>query len=104
MHGKCPQACFRTSIKPLMIGNWNNQIHNIDYYTLQIKTDHWASTLLSLKKVNDSFDPNTPMEFHILEDQFNICSEKFYRDCQKYNAKYFSNNANTVFPYKPFNF
>ncbi len=67
---------FRTAIKPLIIGNWNNPIHNIDYYTLRIKTDDWASTLLSLKEVNDSFDPNTPMEFHILEDQFARFYEK----------------------------
>lgn len=61
---------FRTSIKPLIIGNWNNPIHSIDYYTLQVKTDNWAGTLLDLKSVNDSFDPNTPIEFHILDDQF----------------------------------
>jgi putative ABC transport system permease protein len=61
---------FRTSIKPLIIGNWNNPIHSIDYYTLQIKTSDWASTLTALKAVNDSFDPNTPIEFHILDDQF----------------------------------
>ncbi len=61
---------FRTSIKPLIVGNWNNPIHSIDYYTLQIKTSDWASTLTSLKAVNDSFDPNTPIEFHILDDQF----------------------------------
>ena len=67
---------FRTSIKPLIIGNWNNPIHKIDYYSLQIKTDDWASTLLSLKEVNDTFDPNTPIEFHILEDQFARFYEK----------------------------
>lgn len=67
---------FRTSIKPLVIGNWNNPIHNIDYYTLQIKTTDWASTLIALKGVNDSFDPNTPMEFHVLDDQFARFYEK----------------------------
>ena len=66
---------FRTAIKPLVIGNWNNPIHNIDYYTLQIKTTDWASTLVALKGVNDSFDPNTPIEFHILDDQF----ARFYK-------------------------
>ena len=66
---------FRTAIKPLVIGNWNNPIHNIDYYTLQIKTTDWASTLVALKGVNDSFDSNTPIEFHILDDQF----ARFYK-------------------------
>jgi putative ABC transport system permease protein len=61
---------FRTSVKPLIVGNWDSPIHSIDYYTLQIETRDWASTLLSLKEVNDSFDPNTPIEFHILNDQF----------------------------------
>ncbi len=61
---------FRTAIKPLIIGNWNNPIHSIDYYTLQINTKDWASTLLALKGVNDSFDPNTPIEFNILDDKF----------------------------------
>lgn len=67
---------FRTSIKPLIIGNWNNPIQSIDYYTLQIKTTDWASTLLALKGVNDSFDPNTPIEFHLLDDQFARFYEK----------------------------
>ena len=61
---------FRTSVKPMVVGNWNSPIHSIDYYTLQIETKDWASTLASLKTVNDSFDPNTPIEFHILNDQF----------------------------------
>ncbi len=67
---------FRTSIKPLIIGNWSNPIHSIDYYTLRIKTKDWASTLAALKGVNDSFDPNTPMEFHVLDDQFARFYEK----------------------------
>ncbi|WP_422082870.1 ABC transporter permease [Ulvibacterium sp.] len=61
---------FRTSIKPLVIGNWNNPLHSIDYYTLQIETADWSKTALTLKEVNDSFDPQTPIELNILNDKF----------------------------------
>lgn len=61
---------FRTTVKPLIIANWNNPIHSIDYYTLQIKTSDWAQTISALKKVNDDFDPTTPMELNVLDDQF----------------------------------
>ena len=67
---------FRTSVKPLIIGNWNNPIHSIDYYTLQIETSDWSATIAALKRVNDSFDPDTPIEFHILSDQFARFYEK----------------------------
>jgi len=67
---------FRTSVKPLIIGNWNNPIHSIDYYTLQIETSDWSTTIAALKRVNDSFDPDTPIEFHILSDQFARFYEK----------------------------
>lgn len=61
---------FRTQVKPLIVGNWNNPVQPIDYYTLKIKTSDWATTIAALEKVNDSFDPKTPMEFNILDDQF----------------------------------
>ena len=61
---------FRTGIKPLIVGNWNNPLHSIDYYTLKIKTADWAKTVAALGAVNDSFDPKTPMEFHVLNDKF----------------------------------
>ncbi len=62
---------FRISLKPLVIGNWNNPIHSIDYYVLKINTSDWEKTIADLKSVNDSFDPETPMEFNILGDKFN---------------------------------
>ncbi len=61
---------FRTNIKPLIIANWNNPVHSIDYYTLKIKTADWSETIAALKRVNDSFDPATPMELNILGDKF----------------------------------
>jgi len=67
---------FKTTIKPLVLGNWNNPIHSIDYYTLRIKTADWAGTLAALKEVNDTFDPKTPMELNILDDKFARFFEK----------------------------
>lgn len=61
---------FRTEVKPLIIGNWNNPVQSIDYYTLKIKSSDWATTITALRKVNDAFDPNTPMELNIFDDQF----------------------------------
>lgn len=61
---------FRTQVKPLIIGNWNNPVQPIDYYTLKVKSADWTKTIAALKKVNDSFDPKTPMEFNLLDDQF----------------------------------
>ncbi len=67
---------FRTKLKPLIVANWNNPIHSIDYYTLQIKTTNWASTIAAIREVNDAFDPKTPMEFNILNDKFMRFFEK----------------------------
>ncbi len=67
---------FRTNVKPLIIGNWNNPIHSIDYYTLNISTPDWSKTLAALKEVNDSFDPSTPIEINILNDKFSRFFDK----------------------------
>nr|WP_299071677.1 ABC transporter permease [uncultured Allomuricauda sp.] len=72
---------FRTNIKPLVMGNWNNPIHSIDYYTLKIKTSDWSKTMIALKKVNDSFDPKTPIEFNVLDDKF---ARFFERDMEHF--------------------
>lgn len=72
---------FRTDIKPLVIAHWNNPIHSIDYYTLRIKTSDWSGTLAALENVNDTFDPKTPMELNVLEDQF---SRFFERDMEHF--------------------
>ncbi|MFT5886434.1 MAG: putative ABC transport system permease protein [Arcticibacterium sp.] len=61
---------FRTTVKPLIIGHWNNPIHNIDYYTLKINSADWQKTRMALEEVNDLFDPNRPVEFNVLDAQF----------------------------------
>ena len=61
-------------IRPMVIGFRKNPIHNIDYYSIKVKTASWAKTFASLKKVNDTFDPDNPIEYNILNDQF----QRFY--------------------------
>jgi putative ABC transport system permease protein len=61
-------------IRPMVIGFQKNPVHNIDYYSIKIKTASWTKTFASLKKVNDSFDPDNPIEYNILDDQF----QRFY--------------------------
>ena len=65
---------FRQAIRPMMIGYWRNPIHNIDYYTLRVQTSDWSNTIAALRRVNDRFDANNPLEFNILNDRF----QRFY--------------------------
>ena len=58
----------------MVIGFWRNPIHNIDYYTLRVSTQDWGNTIAALQRINDSFDPNNPLEYHILNDRF----QRFY--------------------------
>ena len=65
---------FHLAIKPMIIGFRNNPIHNIDYYSLKINTEDWSTTLAELKSINNRFDPENPIEYHLLNDQF----QRFY--------------------------
>lgn len=58
------------------MGFRKNPIHNIDYFSLKVNTTNWSKTMASLKKINDSFDPDNPIEYNILNDQF----KRFYKD------------------------
>ncbi|MCB9036678.1 MAG: ABC transporter permease [Lewinellaceae bacterium] len=63
-------------IRPMVIGFWDNPIHNIDYYSLRVSTSDWEATLRSLKDINLRFDEANPLEYTILTDQFN----RFYEE------------------------
>ena len=67
---------FHRQIRPMVISNWNNPIHNIDYYSIKVSTASWSSTLADLKKINDNFDTENPIEFNILNDRF----QRFYEN------------------------
>ncbi len=65
---------FRKAIQPMVIGFWRNPIHSIDYYTLRVETSSWSNTISALRRINDRFDNENPMEFNILNDRF----QRFY--------------------------
>ncbi len=65
---------IRNAIQPMVIGFWDNPIHRIDYYTLRVNTTDWGNTIAALRRINDGFDPENPLEYNILNDQF----ERFY--------------------------
>jgi len=67
---------FGEPIKPMIIAYWNNPIHSIDYYSLRVNTEDWSQTLSSLQAINNEFDPENPIEYHMLNEQF----ERFYRE------------------------
>lgn len=61
---------FRQNLKPVVVGCWNNSIQNIDYYTLRISSANWSQTLTALRSINDRFDPQNPIEYNFLDEQF----------------------------------
>ena len=65
---------FREAIKPMVIASWQNPLHSIDYYTLRINTSNWNRTISALQNINYQFDQANPLEYTVLNDQF----ERFY--------------------------
>lgn len=61
---------FRQNLKPTVIGFRLNNIQNIDYYTLRVASADWSRTLAALRGINDRFDPENPMEYNFLDEQF----------------------------------
>ncbi len=56
-------------IKPAFITSWNNPILPIDYYVVRYNGDP-KEVLSHIEKVNSEFDPETPPEFHFLDEQW----------------------------------
>lgn len=65
---------FRQELGPMVIGFRNNPIHNIDYFTIRLSGTNVAEQLNGIKAVNQNFDPNNPLEYHFLNQQF----ERYY--------------------------
>lgn len=61
---------FRKRMMPLIFAYHNNPIHNIDYYTLRIKSNNWENTLSDLKRINEQFDTKNPVEYNFLDSKF----------------------------------
>lgn len=70
---------FRQKMMPLVFASPNTQIQRIDYYTMKVTTSNWSETIAKLKEVNTKIDPNNPMEYTFLNEQF----ETFYKADEK---------------------
>lgn len=55
-------------IAPIIIGAWNNQFQDIDYFTLKITGDV-QEVVEAATRVHEKFDERTPIEYHFLDQQ-----------------------------------
>lgn len=62
------------TIAPVVLGNWNNHIMGIDYFTIRYSQNP-RETVSHIEAVNDKFDPETPAEINFLDQQWN----RFYK-------------------------
>ncbi len=62
-------------IGPLVLGAWNNPIQAIDYFSAKISGENMPATLVDLENAQGLYDPDTPFEFHFLEEQIAIFYE-----------------------------
>ena len=76
---------MRDKVGPLILGNWNNPIHNIDYFTSKIETSDVAGTLNSMKEVLRKIDASHLFEYNFLDKQW----ELFYREDEKRQTIFF---------------
>ena len=58
------------TIGPVVLGNWNNHIMGIDYFTIKYSQNP-RETVSHIEMVNDKFDPETPAEINFLDQQWN---------------------------------
>ncbi|MFY0651000.1 MAG: ABC transporter permease [Cyclobacteriaceae bacterium] len=61
-------------VAPLAIGAWNTPLGYIDYFTLKY-TGEMNDVVKQAQAVHDKFDPNSPMEYNLLNDRL----EDFYQ-------------------------
>ena len=60
----------RQQVSPTMITYYDNPLHRIDYYTLQISPENVQQSLSDIEEVALQFDPESPLEYHFLDDKF----------------------------------
>lgn len=56
-------------VAPLIVGFWANPIRPIDYFSIRLAGRDIPGTIDNLKEVHRQFDPETPMEYHFLDQQ-----------------------------------
>lgn len=67
---------FRQTLKPMLLGNHQNPIQNIDYYTVKIASVDMDKTLIQLAEINNRFDAENPIEYNFLDEKF----QRFYKE------------------------
>ncbi len=66
---------LREPLAPMILGNTNNPIHNIDYFTARLVPGNTVQTLEKMQEILYGIDPNHRLEYHFLDEQW----ELFYR-------------------------
>ncbi|MEO1259530.1 MAG: ABC transporter permease [Bacteroidota bacterium] len=56
-------------IAPLVLGNWNNPIQSIDYFTARISPENVEATIAQMTDILHAVDPEQIFEYHFLDDQ-----------------------------------
>lgn len=67
---------LREKMTPVIIANHHNPIQSIDYFTCRINGHDYSDVLAHIDDVQAQFDPETPLEYHFLDDQI----ERFYKE------------------------
>ena len=72
---------LHNEIEPIVLGSWNNYGSYIDYFTIKYSGDP-AAIIPQLEQVHQKFDNRTVMEYHFLDQQFDL----FYQKDNQANA------------------
>jgi putative ABC transport system permease protein len=67
------------TVAPMILGYWNNPLHNIDYFTVRITGANVPGALTAMEGVLRQIDPNHLFEYHFLDQQWAL----FYREDQR---------------------
>jgi putative ABC transport system permease protein len=70
---------LREKVAPLILAWPDNPVHNIDYFTVRMKTANVEQTLQQLENILHKVDASHLFEYNFLDKQW----ENFYRDDQK---------------------
>ncbi|MTI21868.1 FtsX-like permease family protein [Fulvivirga sp. RKSG066] len=66
---------LHSEIAPLIVGAWNNPFQQIDYFSLKYDPDHIEEAVAHATSVHDQFDEYTPIEYHFLDQQWDLFYE-----------------------------
>ena len=67
---------LHNKIAPLVLGFRANGFQQIDYFSLKFDPKHTEEAIAHASKVHDTFDEGTPIEYHFLNEQW----ELFYKN------------------------